>query len=190
VQEHYHFDEVIFVPCKSPVLDKTCDVSIKDRLAMLSLALRPFTHFKIDLCEINRDTPSFMVTTLAYFRQHYGDHVSLTLLIGMDNFLQLPRWYQWETILQRCHMLVVDRPGVKPVFNRVLKTLLSTHQSTSEHHLSNSPYGTITFMHAGAFDISSTAIRSVIKQMIRSSSNTDKLISPQVRNYIERHKLF
>lgn len=189
-QERYGFDEVIFIPCKSPVLDKEAHASIEDRLAMLRLAIKPFSHFSIDLCEINRSTPSYMATTLVLFRQRYGKKTSLTLLIGMDNFLQLPRWHHWETILKRCHLLVVERPSIKPVFDQILQKLLDQHGSTHIHHIGNSPYGTIELINAGRFCLSSTEIRATIKQKIQAGQNTDELIAPEVRDYIEKHQLF
>ncbi len=189
-QERYGFDDVIFIPCKSPVLDKKAHASVEDRLAMLRLAIEPFQHFSIDLCEINRSTPSYMATTLAFFRERYGEQSSLTLLIGMDNFLQLPRWHDWESILKRCHLLVADRPPIQAIFNQTLKKLLQKHQANTIQHIGNSAFGTITFMHEGQYHISSTDIRENIKERIQNKENTDDLISPAVRDYIEKHNLF
>lgn len=189
-EAQYQFDNVIFIPCQSPVLDKRAHASIKDRVAMLALAIEPFKNFTMDLCEIYRSTPSYMVTTLAYFRQRHGPLASLTLMIGMDNFLQLPRWHQWQNILSDCHLLVVDRPNFKPIFEPTLKKLLHDHPCTPAHNLNNSPHGTITLMDAGQYDVSSTQIRSVIRQKILLGSNTDDMICREVRDYIEEHHLF
>jgi len=190
VTKHFAFDNVMFVPCKEPVIDKIAATPVSHRIAMLRLALKPYPNFTIDLCEIDRDSPSYMVTTLADFRQRFGDQVSITLLIGMDNFLQLPRWHRWEDLLTLCHLLVVDRAGIPRELSPTLRTFLAKHHATTTHNLSTTPYGTIEQYDAGQYDISSTAIRAMIQAAIMSGANTDAIIAPEVREYIKEHQLF
>lgn len=190
VQHRFVFNNVIFVPCKEPVLDKVTKISSTHRIAMLRLALQSYPDFIIDLCEIKRETPSYMVTTLADFRHRFGEHVSITLLIGMDNFLQLPRWHQWEKILTLSHLLVVDRAGVTKDIPVTLQTLLAEHQPTRKNNASTTPYGTIYRYNAGQYDVSSTKIRDAIQTAIKHDLNTDDVLAPAVREYINKHKLF
>lgn len=190
VQSYGHFDQVIFIPCKSPVLDKTTQVAAEHRVAMLRLALQSFATAHIDLCEIQRTSPSYTITTLAHFRQVYGPNVSITLLIGMDNFIQLPRWHQWEKILDKAHILVIERAQVKPILNATLQKLLQEHSATSSHHRDNSAFGTIEVLNAGEFDLSATKIRSTLYEAIANGQNTDHWISNDVRDYIVSHGLF
>lgn len=185
-----HFDHVIFIPCKEPVLDKTVHVSVDDRVAMLRLATQSFPQSNIDLCEIQRTTPSYTVTTLTHFRQVYGNHVSLTLLMGMDNFIQLPRWYQWDQILKYAHILIVARPGVKMIFSGIHQKLMHDHTVNDMHHRDNSAFGTIELIDAGQFDLSSSEIRASIRQAIDAGENTDHWIAPAVKEYIISHQLF
>ncbi len=185
-----HFDQMFFIPCKVPVLDKTVHVSVEDRIAMLRLATQSFTQSNIDLCEVQRTTPSYTVTTLTHFRQVYGTDVSLTLLMGMDNFIQLPRWYQWDQILKYAHILVVERPGVKPMFTQLHQKLLRDHACNNTRNRENSPFGTIELINAGQFDFSSTEIRTMLRQAIDAGKNTDHWVSPAVKEYIVSHHLF
>lgn len=187
---HGHFDQMIFVPCQTPVLDKTIHIAIKDRVAMLTLALQAFPQATLSLCEIERKTPSYTITTLQHFRKIYGQYTSLTLLIGMDNFFQLPRWHQWNKIFDYAHLLVVDRPGIPENFEGIYQQLLNQYATNAEKNRENKAFGTIELMNAGHFDCSSTEIRATIRQAIDNNLNTDALIAPNVRQYIIEHDLF
>ena len=186
VQEHLRVDHFFFLPCKAPVLDKTLAVSAADRVAMLKGTLEAYPDFSIDLHEIERDTPSFMIDTLRASRQKWGVDAPIILLLGMDSFLQLPRWHQWETLLLHSHLLVMDRAGIPPVFSNILQTLLDKHQTRNKNDLFATPYGKIYRFDAGQYDISSTAVREAMGQ----KQNTEQLLPMFVRRYIDAHKLF
>ena len=66
--------------------------------------------FVVDDREMRRDGPSYSVDTLASLRAENPDR-SLCLIVGMDAFLSLPKWYQWREILQLAHVVVAHRPG-------------------------------------------------------------------------------
>ena len=186
VQRHMHYDHFLFMPCKEPVLDKTATASAHDRVAMLTQALLPYPHFSVDLSEIERSTPSFMVDTLRDFRGKRGVYAPITLLIGMDSVLQLPRWHRWEELLKLAHLLVIDRPGIEMPCAEPLKTWLAQHQTRNKNELLTTPFGKIYRFNAGQYDISSTGIREAIKQ----GRNTSRLIPAGVRRYIDENTLF
>ena len=56
---------------------------------MLQLAIKKYNEFNLDLREIKRDTPSYMVDTLESFRTEYTND-SITLDYGYDAFLITP----------------------------------------------------------------------------------------------------
>ena len=109
IQDILHFDRLIFLPCKTPVLKQATLASSEQRVNMLKLALEGYSNFDIDLREITRITPSFMVETLESFRQDLGDQVAITLCLGSDAFLQLPQWHSWRKILKLSNVLVIKR---------------------------------------------------------------------------------
>ena len=113
VQKKFNFDTFFFVPCKQPVLKSKSIASSAQRLDMLKLALTSYSQFEfqIDTRELDRDTPSFMLDTLTSFQEEYKNKASITLLLGMDAFLELPRWHQWKKILTCCDLLVMQRAG-------------------------------------------------------------------------------
>lgn len=187
VQDFFHFDQFIFLPCKAQVLkEPSKQATVPHRLKMLQLALDeeaktyPFT---IDLCEIERKSPSYMVLTLQYFRKKFGDEASLTLLLGEDAYESLPEWYQWEKILTLANILVLHRPGFK---KKSVHALLDMHQSEDFSLMLQKPYGVIVHFNAGTYDFSSTEIRERIQKKISVESK----VASSVLDYIQKHRLY
>ena len=84
------------------------EISIINTPPVDRLAIRTFVcHFDRELL---RDGPSYTVDTLSALREEFPLH-PLGLIIGMDAFLGLPKWYQWREILQLAHIVVAHRPG-------------------------------------------------------------------------------
>ena len=106
----------------------------------------------------------------------------LSLIIGMDAFLDLPKWYRWREILQLSHIVVAHRPGWRvPDMGPLGKLLAST--ST---HLVESLHQTISghiFIHdATQLDISSSEIR----KLIAAGGNSRFLMPDGVRELINQ----
>ncbi|WED44159.1 nicotinate-nucleotide adenylyltransferase [Legionella cardiaca] len=164
VQKKFNFDQFIFLPCKLPVLKAQAAASASQRVIMLELALKELDKkFVINLSEVNRNSPSYMVETLKQFRNELGQAISITLLIGVDAFMQLPKWYAWEQLLTLTNLLVINRAGIDTTnFPEAVIKLLSSHQTHEANAILNHSHGLIYCFNAGNFDISSTAIRKKI----------------------------
>lgn len=190
IQEYFHFDDVLFLPCKSPVLKPQASASAEQRLTMLQLALEIQNadyHFSIDESELRRDSPSYMVTTLEEFRCKHPKPLALNLLIGMDTFFQLPQWYQWQRLLSLCNILIVSRPGFS-IENAPapLQTLLDNHLHADAWALKQHENGVIYCWNAGEFDLSSSGIR----KMIADKASITGLVPDVVIEYIRRMRLY
>ncbi len=163
MQNHFHFSRFLFLPCKIPVLKKEAHASANDRIHMLELALKDRQSFKIDTREIVRKTPSFMVETLESFRAEFGNEVSITLCLGMDAFLQLPKWYCYEKILDLSHLLVLNRSEINNQFiPKTIESLLLNHQTLDKNLILQKSFGTIVQFDAGNYPIASSEIRKEI----------------------------
>ncbi|WP_058522725.1 nicotinate-nucleotide adenylyltransferase [Legionella birminghamensis] len=185
IQKHFRFQRFIFLPCKLPVHKEKATANSTQRIEMLKLALAdyPGCRFEIDDCEIRRQSPSYMVTTLESYRKDLGMDISITLLMGMDSFYQLPLWHRWTRILELANLLVIKRPDISlPVEDNVLETL-SGHVTDREEDLKNNAQGIIYFFDAGSYPISSTEIR-------RNSLQNSEAIPEAVLMYITENKLY
>ena len=185
LQDLFKFDQFNFLPNKAPVLDKTAEVSLEHRLAMLQLALTPYPFFNIDRREIDRLTPSFMVETLSTLREELVDKsTAITLIIGMDSFLQFHRWREFEKILTLCNLIVLERPGWKSEIPEPLQGKIN--EIIAPYELSTGKTGGFYLCDAGKYDISSTKIREAIK----AGADMRLFLTPEITDYIKKHKLF
>lgn len=89
--------------------------SFHDRLHMVRLAIAEFPGLIPDGREANLPTPSYTVRTLASFRAEFG-RSPLVLFLGLDAFLGLPTWHEWQRLLELAHIGVMARPGFTPVW--------------------------------------------------------------------------
>lgn len=188
VQKIFNFDRVVFLPCKTPLLKKSPNISIVHRLAMLNLAIDELDSLKfcVDERELHRHEPSYMVTTLESFRLEFGNKVSITLLLGHDAFAQLPHWYQWSRLLNLTNILVVNRPSKSDIpMNKDIEKLLVQHETMDSRVLKMASYGYIFQLNAGQYYLSSTMIRENLLSVA-----LDKLVPNKVACYIEHHNLY
>lgn len=178
LQQKLHFDRFIFLPCKTPLLKDMPSTTPLQRVEMLKLALRPYPALEIDLREIERSGPSYTVDTLEEFRAQYGDEISITILIGMDAFLQLPDWHCAEKLITLANILVMQRHK----FNNK-DVAQFTHEPTA---LLKSRSGKIAHINVGEYDISSSDLR----KKINSGLNVNAYLAPDVYKYIQIQKLY
>ncbi|HHF7343966.1 TPA: nicotinate-nucleotide adenylyltransferase [Legionella feeleii] len=188
VQNHFNFEQFIFLPCKIPVLKKEAAATAKQRIDMLELALKNLDqNFEINLSEINRESPSYMVHTLQNFRLELGGKLPITLLLGTDSFNQLPQWHNWQQLLTLANLLVIKRCGSdKVVMPEKIKKLLEQHETFDSKTLMKSPHGLIYFYDAGSFNISSSQIRKLLSE----GKDLSTYLPEEVANYIKENQLY
>lgn len=185
IQNHFHFDRFVFLPCKTPLLKNTTIASAAQRLTMLRRAL-PNT-FQIDCRELQRNTPSYTVETLQSIREEVGTVLPITLLLGEDAFAQLPAWHHWETLLSLAHLLVIKRKGAHSIKdNRVLQDTLHQHEVFEKKALLTRPSGCIFRFDAGNYPISSTEVRA----KLIANECVNEALPPDVYTYIQQEGLY
>lgn len=186
IQHHFNYERFIFLPCKTPVL-KTMFASTAQRVKMLELALANYgNNFIIDHTEINSPTPSYMVETLQQFRHKYGQEIALSLIIGSDHLIQLPKWYEWQKLIKLCHLVVINRHIGKFSMPKVIKELVKQHQTYTAKAILELNCGLIYKFDAGFYPFSSTEIR---KQIAHRQFPVDAL-PLTVLEYIQANKIY
>lgn len=183
VQEHCHFETVFFIPCKKPVLKKTIPAESSHRLKMLQLMLNEHPEFQINTIEMDRETPSYMTETLQQLRKTVGKNCSITLLMGMDAFVNLSQWHEFEKLPTLCNLLVIKREGITNP-----ETLLDIFPECLPHvrDLLSHPQGKVAYFDAGDYPVSSTKIR----EKIRLGEDVSDALPKTVEEYIRHHGLY
>ncbi len=176
---------VVFVPAANPPLRDTPIASAEQRLEMVELAVAGDVRFSVDSRELESSGPSYSVTTLESFHADHGD-VSLYLIIGIDAFLNIEKWYQWERLFELAHLVIMQRPEFKSLQELKLGNWLMSKCRSNFGDLAAVRYGYIYFCNVGPYKISGSEIR----RRIVSGVSVSKMVPPEVLSYIKETGLY
>lgn len=175
------FDEVRFMPCGKPPHRGEPKAVAAIRLEMVHVATEGQPGFVVDDRELQRDGPSYSVDTLTALRNEYPRR-PLALIIGMDAFLGLPRWYHWQKILELAHIVVAHRPGWRAPDMGPLGELLAERGTHRIGDLHDNQAGHIFIHDVTQLEISSSEIRD----LVAAGRDPRFLLPDAVRSVIER----
>lgn len=184
--EELRFEEIRFLPSSIPPHRAQPDTATVDRKAMVELAIEGQPGFILETCELERAGPSYMVETLASLRQELDAERPLVLIMGLDAFVNLPLWHQWQQLTDHAHLLVTQRPGYEPQIEAQLDEWLSERLAKQVDELHSQPGGKVLFRQQVLLEISSTEIR----ERIRKGLSPRYLLPETVRHYIESKGLY
>jgi nicotinate-nucleotide adenylyltransferase len=97
----------------NPFKEKKTLLKDNHRLQMVRLAIGDHTKMKASNIEFKLPQPSYTVNTLAHITDKYPDH-EFALIMGSDNLASLPKWKNYEYILEHHQVYIYPRPGIEP----------------------------------------------------------------------------
>ena len=156
-----NFEEIRFMPCGNPPHRDQAHADAEIRFKMVAAAIEGQHGFVIDDRELSRKGPSYSVDSLNTLRTDFPLR-SIALIIGMDAFINLPKWYQWQEILQLSHIVVAHRPGWRLPDMGPLGELLTTRGTHRVDDLHEAKSGHIYIHDVTQLEISSSEIRELI----------------------------
>ncbi len=110
-REALGLDRVLFVPAGQPPHKLPGSVSpVRDRVAMVQLAIAGNPAFELSTLEIERDGPSFTVDTVDALASAHSK-ATLHLILSAETFAELPSWHEPERLFESARMAVVPREG-------------------------------------------------------------------------------
>jgi nicotinate-nucleotide adenylyltransferase len=132
------------------------------------------------------DGPSFTTVTLDRLARHGIDTRSQFFVTGADAFRDIATWQAYPAILDRCHFVVVSRPGSPTTGLRAALPALS--QRMIESPWTEEALGTprVVLVDAPTSDVSSTTVR----ERVAAEAPLDGLVPAHVATYIARHGLY
>lgn len=155
-------DCVHFIPAAVPPHRPQPIAPIALRVRMLQAALAEEAGMRVDLRELDREGPSYTVDTAESFRAEYPEH-ALCLLLGMDAFLGLPDWHDWQRLLELCNIVVARRPWLDLPSAGVLGQLLADRRVAPETSAPWPRAGGIIVQDVTQLEVSATHLRASIK---------------------------
>lgn len=181
------FKEIQLIPCGYPPHRNTPIASPTDRIEMIKRAIVNVPRLKINGIEIKRKGFSYTINTLKSLRISFPRQ-SLCLIMATDAFLNFNQWYQYESILRYCHLIVVNRPNYPLLKEKWLNELLLQHQTNREEDLNHTQSGKIIIQHLPTIPVSATEIRCYLRE---GNDTAVKLLLPEkVFEYIKRKRLY
>ena len=174
-----HLDHLFLLPCCEPVHKVGLKYSSNDRLKMLNLAIDNFSTLEIDSREISRGGGSYMIDTLRELKRIYKDE-PICLIIGMDSYLKIKTWKDWQEFSKLVHMVILQRQGFD-----LIDSSLGSFQTTKEaQQLKLESNGLLYFSNCPKINISSSDIRS----RIAANQNLDDLLPKSIIHYLRLHE--
>ena len=114
-QRRFHLDAIYFIPSSRPPHKAQKELTPFDhRYAMVALACAEHPGFFPSLAEAPTNPPHvfYTIDTVRKFRRaHPEDH--LYFIVGADQFLELPTWKSYESLLDACDFIIASRPGFR-----------------------------------------------------------------------------
>ncbi len=193
-----HPDELRLIPAGQPWQKPGMSTPAADRIAMLKLA---FPHWAvpvvIDEQEIARDGASYAIDTLRSLRTELGRDVSLVLVLGADQLINLHTWRDWTQLFEHAHLCFAARPGFS-MARDVLDAAVAievTRRLASPAQLRSTPAGLAFIAPNLALDVSSTEIRAALaaSHAAGTTETADAALGQlpaPVLDYIRQHHLY
>ncbi len=182
---------IIFVPSGVPRLRVAPVASRGHRSAMVRLAIQDNTKFSLDEREVNRPGVSTTIQSLREFRCELGDNVALCFILGIDAFVKIDQWAEWQELFALCHIILVARPGYvsisedKALSAEIRKEFLS-RSVIYAGNLELQPNGFIYTAQTSLLEISASQIRLLIK----NNKSIRYLLPENVADYIQSNRLY
>ena len=179
-----NLDKVWLMPNHIPPHKASTSASSEHRLAMVKQICLQYPQFEVCDIEIKRDTPSYSVTTLELLNRMHPDD-EFYFIMGMDSFVQMPTWFEWQKLFTLCNIVLCQRPGWQLDQNSAMAAELTARQV---NHTDNSYHkaGDIILLESELINISSTEIR----QSLLSEKCLNNLLPTAIIEYIHQHKLY
>ncbi len=152
------------------------------RWQMLCLACDQHPGLVADDMELQRSGTSFTIDTVMAVRESANAVVPCWIL-GQDAFATLPIWYRWQSLLDFCNLIVVERPGDTRQEPEAVQSLCHTHEVQT---FDPGRVGQIYRLNIAMKEVSATAIRSDIA----AGKAVEHLLAPPVYAYIRQHRLY
>ena len=174
-------DEILFVVAKHNPWKKNEPAPFDVRCDMVQLSITPFGG-ACKVCELEKDIepPTYSYKVLTKMREQYPDD-ELYLITGTDTFNKLPGWKNWESDIKPYFKVIcVDRNAISP------KDIGMGKNNSFVVGSFECLIGQVDNITPRTLDVSSTMIRD----MVAKGQNPYPLVTKDVLNIINNHKLY
>lgn len=161
--EHSDLDELwMVVSPHNPLKKKKTLLEDHHRLELVFRATEPYDRIKVSDIEFKLNQPSYTVDTLVHLGERFPGY-EFSLLMGQDSLRSLPKWKNYEVLLQDYKIICYPR-----VDGESKKTPFDDHEN-------------VTLLKAPIVELSATMIRNDIKE----GKNVRAYLPPGAWEYLD-----
>lgn len=173
VKEKMFLDDVFFIPsCTS--YQKTGVAPAIDRLNMVIEAIKPYEGLNVSAVDIGRGGNTYTVDTVTDIILSCSPDTTPYWIMGADAFMAIESYKNFEDILSRIEIIIVDRGDGWINVNKLSRKLNSNYKCKGFYYVDFD------------FPVSSTNI----KQLIYTGRIDETNIPDSVKRYIKEYKLY
>ncbi len=146
---------------------------VKDRLAMVQLAIADNPSFELSRIELDRPGPHYTLDTINIIAEQ-NPGADIVPIIGGDSLRDLPKWHEPQQLVYACHWIgVMRRPNDETNLDELERELPGIRSK-------------IHYVDAPLLEIASREIRT----RIAAGRSVRYYLSSTVYDYIEQHHLY
>lgn len=191
VRRRAGLDRVLFIPSFIPPHKAAGGAApAADRLRMVELACRRRAGFEVSPIEVEARGKSYSILTLRKIKR-LRPAARLFFIVGIDAFLEIGTWHEYEKVLAECRFLVTGRPGfdlgrAAGVLGGRLRRRTGTLAEAGRLGGEAPPRCRVILVPIRALDVSSTAVRD----RVHRGASLEGLVPRAVAAYIRDHQLY
>lgn len=183
-QRALRLDHVWLAPAHVPPHRTSPAAPAAHRFAMAALALEDQPGLLLSDVDMETTGPSYTMGTLDRLERRGLPVRTLCFITGADAFRDIGTWKGFPDLLDRCHFVVVSRPGAPSPALRAALPALAPRMIDAPAGLPAHPQ--IILVDAPTAPVSSTAVRAAAA----AGQPLAGLVPDRVAAYIERHGLY
>jgi len=182
-------EKVYLIPSASPPHKTEEPVTpFEHRLTMTRLAI--FGSSLLDALDLEgrRAGPSYSIETLKELHDIFKPDPDLFFILGIDAFLEIHTWKEYERLFDYSHFVIISRPGYRKEMIEpfLMKSGLEIKKTREAGTFLMKSGNTLTLKETTLMDISSTCIR----EMVQQGKSIRFLVPDAVGDYITEKGLY
>lgn len=186
-------DELLIIPAYRPPHKTLNPISeAHHRYAMAALALRNEPRIQVSKMEIESPERPYTIQTMERLKAEFGEPIKLFFVMGADSFAEITTWREYRRLLTTTNIVVVTRPGSNLSLSHLdgaIQARIIDLRGQTPDPASLVQKGKDCFIYLTDF-VNQAVSSSEIRRRVRDGESLVGLTTPEVVDYIERHKLY
>jgi nicotinate-nucleotide adenylyltransferase len=190
ISQELDLEKVYLIPSASPP-HKTNEAitPFHHRLAMTRLAADMSPCLEALDLEGRRTGHSYSIETLRELHLAFGPDAEIFFVLGMDAFLEIKTWKEYEHLFDYAHFVIITRAGFERVTHKEALSALDIgiKPTATDPSVFSAPSGkAVRIVGTTLMDISSTRIRN----LVRDHRSIRFLVPENIGKYIAENGLY